>query len=133
MQQIKIKHKILFGIQSKNRYIIVLDKIQIGEISFIKRNHILIIGFLKIYSKYRNNGYGYKTIEYLLSHYKINCIVGQTLQESKTFWNKCVKKFNGERRNVHTLENCSSSFVIPKYNIPNNELCKMLDLGHEIE
>lgn len=117
----------------KDKYTILSDITEIGNISFTKKNKILIIGYLSIYKKYRKQGYGYKIIEYLLSHYNINCIVGQSLKESRTFWNKCIKKFNGQRRNITTLDNCSSSFVIPRYKISDQELCKILEIGYEIE
>lgn len=72
-------------------------------------------------------------MEYLLFHYKINCIVEQLLKELGTFWNKCIKKFNGQKRNMDTLNNRSSSFVISKCRISNHDLCEMLEIGNEIE
>lgn len=133
MNQIQIKHQTYYGVRLKNQYVIYLNNTQIGEISFIKKNKVLIIGFLGIYKEQRNKGYGYMVVEYLLSHYKVNCIVGQTLQQSRTFWNKCIKRFNGQRRNIYTLDNCTSSFVIPKWDIPDDKLYTLLDLGYEIE
>ena len=62
-------------------------------------------------------GFGELVVGYILSHYKINCIIGETLYESKRFWNKCIKQHKGQKRNVNYCGNCSNSFVIPKYKI----------------
>lgn len=100
---------------------------KIGEITFIKKNKILLILFMEIYPEYRNRYYGYKVIEYLLSHYKINCIIGETLITARGFWNKCIQKYDGQRRNIRYSDNCSSSFVIPKYKITNQDIYNLLE------
>lgn len=117
----------------KNHYDIYCVNQQIGEISFIRKKDILVIGFIGIFQEYQNQHYGYQIIEYLLSHYKIKCITGQSLNTSKGFWNKCIKKYNGVRKNITTLDNCTSSFIIPKTKIENNYLYELLELAHEIE
>lgn len=111
----------------KHHYIITLSNIEIGTINFIKRNNIIIIQYLGICSQYRNNHYGYKIIKYILSHYKIKCIIGETLYTSRGFWNKCIHKYNGQRKYIHYCDNCSSSFVIPKYPITNNQIYNYLE------
>ena len=115
-----------------NQYIILAGSKQIGEITFKKKNKIFIIGFIAICKEYRSQHYGYKVIDYILSHYKINCIVGETLNHSKGFWNKCIKKFNGQRKNISLCDNCSSSFVIPKCNISNKKMYELLEVSYEI-
>lgn len=116
----------------RNQYFILAGSKQIGEITFKKKNKIFIIGFIEIYKKYRSQYYGYKVIEYILSHYKINCIVGETLNQSKGFWNKCINKFNGQRKNISVCDNCSSSFMIPKCNINNEHMHELLEISYEI-
>ena len=126
-KQIKIgKHHI------QNKYYIFSGSTQIGEITYKKKNKIFIIGFIEIYKEYRNHHYGYEVIKYILSHYKINYIVGETLDQSKGFWNKCIKKFNGQRKNISICDNCSSSFVIPKYNICNEQMYELLEISYNI-
>lgn len=115
-----------------NQYFILSGSKQIGEITFKKKNKVFIIGFIGIYKEYRNQHYEYKVIEYILSHYKINCIIGETLNESKGLWNKCIKKFDGQRKNISVCDNCSSSFVIPKYNINNELMYELLEIAYEI-
>ncbi len=115
------------------KYYIFINNQKVGVISIIKKNRILIIGYLKIFEYCRGNHYGYQVIDYLLSHYKINCIVGQSLYDARGFWNKCIKRFNGQRRNISICENCSSSFVIPKYPISKCEMIDLLNIGHDIE
>lgn len=132
-QKIKIKQQYIYGYKRNHHYGIYECSLKIGEISFIKTNNILIIGFLNIYQEHRKQHYGYQVIEYLLSHYKIICIVGQSLITSRGFWNKCIKKYDGIRKNISTLDNCSSVFIIPKVNIENNYLEELLEIGHKIE
>lgn len=81
---------------------------------------------------HRRNHYGYQVIDYILSHYKVDCIIGQSLYNARGFWNKCVKKFNGQRKNVTICNNCSSSFVIPRCEIERNEMIRLLEIGYEI-
>lgn len=68
-----------------NQYFILSGSKQIGEIVFKKKNKVFIIGFIVICKEHGSQHYGYKVIEYVLSHYKINCIIGETLSESKGF------------------------------------------------
>ena len=98
----------------------------IGEITFKKKKNIILLQWLGIYPQYRKQHYEYQIIEYLLSHYKVDCIVGQSLKESRTFWNKCIRKYNGQRKNITTFPNCSSSFVIPKQKINSVQMEKLL-------
>lgn len=116
----------------RDQYIIISGSTKIGEIAFKKQNKIFIIGFITIYPKYRNQHYGYQIIEYILSHYKIHYIIGETLNSVKGFWNKCIKRFNSQRKNISICDNCSSSFVIPRYQISNDEMYELLDIADEI-
>lgn len=86
---------------------------------------------MQIYSEYRNKHYGYQVIEYLLSHYKANCIIGESIFTAKTFWNKCIKKYHGMRKNISYSANCTSSFVIPRYVISGEELYRMLEFAYD--
>lgn len=72
---IKITHYKKYNHSFKYKYNIYNNKLLIGYIEFIKKDDILILGYLYIYCKYRDKHYGYKIIEYLLSHYKVTCIV----------------------------------------------------------
>lgn len=76
MNKIHLKRNIEFP---RYNYIILLLSTQIGEIEFMKKNNIIIICYMQIYPEYRNNHYGYQVIEYLLSHYKANCIIGESV------------------------------------------------------
>lgn len=116
----------------RNEYEIFYKKEKIGEIFFLKKKRIFIIGYVSIFKEYRNKGYGYLVIEYILSHYKVNCIVGETLLESRGFWKKCIQKYNGQRKNVKSCDNCTSSFIIPKYSIREDELLELLDIGYQL-
>ena len=115
-----------------NKYYILLDATKIGSLVCKKKNNILILGYLYIYPEYQQQGYGKQTIEYILSHYKIKCIVGETSYESKRFWNKCIKQYNGQKRKINYCDNCSNSFVIPKYNITDDELYDLLEIAYWI-
>ena len=65
--------------------------------------------------------------------HKIKCIIGETLYESKRFWNKCIKQHKGQKRNVDYCGNCSNSFVIPKYKISDDELYDLLEIAYWID
>lgn len=110
----------------KHDYEIIDGNYLIGEIEFLKRDNIFFIKWLSILLRCRNNHYGYKVIEHILSHYKVKCVIGETLSEGRGFWNKCIHKYNGQRKNVHYSSDCTSSFVIPKYEISQDELYKYL-------
>lgn len=106
----------------KHEYKIIYNNHFIGEIEFLKRDNIFFIEWLLIYPEYRNDHYGYKVIEHILSHYKVKCIVGETLYESRGFWNKCIQKYNGQRKNICYSSNCTSSFVIPRCDISRKQI-----------
>jgi len=116
----------------KSKYIILSGTTQIGELIYKKRNKTFIIGYLEIYPQYQNNHYGYQIIEYILSHYKINCIIGETLKEATGFWNKCIKRYNGQRKNVTYCDGCTSSFVIPKQKISRLSMHELLEFAYGI-
>lgn len=111
---------------SKYYYSIIEKNTEIGNITFCKKNNILIICFLEIYPEYRHKSYGYQIIEYLLSHYKTKCIIGETLLTLRGFWNKCIKKYNGQRKNISYSDNCTSSFIIPKYKMNQQDIYDLL-------
>ena len=126
MKQIKFRKMKYFP----HKYRIINSHgLTIGTIDFIKMDHMIFIGDLLIYKKYQNKHYGYAVVEYLLSHYKIKCIVGETLYDARGFWNKCIQKYDGQRKNVTYSRTCSSSFVIPKCEISREQIIKYL---HEL-
>lgn len=98
-------------------YQIISGTKTIGTIKFMIKKNLFLLGNLLIYPEYQKQYYGYKIIEYIFSHYKIKCIIGETLIDSRGFWNKCIKKYNGQRKNIAYSDDCSSSFIIPKYNL----------------
>ena len=109
-----------------------LQQKEIGYIEFIRKNEIIIISYLHIYTSYRHKHYGYQVIDYLFSHYKFKCIIGETLKESRGFWNKCIHKYNGMRRNIYYSDNCTSSFVIPRQEISYKQIWDLLDYSYNI-
>lgn len=128
---IKITHYKKYNHSFKYKYNIYNNKLLIGYIEFIKKDDILILGYLYIYCKYRDKHYGYKIIEYLLSHYKVTCIIGETLYESRGFWNRCIHKYSGQRKNITYTDNCTSSFVIPKTKISQIEIYNLLHYAYQ--
>ena len=137
INSITFKQMHIGAYKSRYQYNIFCNDQKIGEISFIKRRIkkkiIFIIGFLKILEYHRGNHYGYQVIDYILSHYRVDYIVGQSLYSARGFWNKCIKKFNGQRKNITIYNNCSSSFVIPRHEIDIDEMIRLLEIGYEIE
>jgi hypothetical protein len=126
--EIRLKHKYKTNFKTtKYSYLIQSSSNCIGEISFKKKNCILIIAFIEIYPSYRNQHYGYQVVEYLLSHYKVHCIIGEALSVSTGFWQKCIHKYGGQRKNIVFHDNCSSSFVIPRYQISSDEIYQILE------
>ena len=117
----EIKPEIIHKVQINNQYLIYIKEQIIGEINYIIEDNILIIGWLNIYEEFQNNKYGYQVVESLLKNNNIKCIIGQSLKESRTFWNKCIKKYKGCRKNITYSNACSSSFIIPKIKIDNFE------------
>lgn len=105
---------------------------EIGYIEFIRKDKIIIITYLHIYTSYRHKHYGYQVIDYLFSYYKFKCIVGETLKESRGFWNKCIRKYNGMRRNIYYSDNCTSLFVIPRQKINYKQIWDLLDYSYNI-
>lgn len=133
MDKISFHKMDIYGLKLYGKYNIYNGSQKIGEISFVKKKNIFIIGYFKILEYYRGNHYGYQVIDYILSHYKVNCIIGETLYEARGFWNKCIKKFNGQRMNVTICDSCSSSFVIPRHKMGHDEMEKLLEVGYRIE
>ena len=130
---LKFKRQYIGAHKLRYKYKILKGSKEIGEITLLKKNKILILGFLYIFNQYQGQHLGYEVIDHILSHYKINCIVGQTLYTSRGFWNKCIKKFNGRRKNIVTCNNCSSSFIIPTYKISDYEMRELLNISYEID
>lgn len=129
MSTIKIKHrdKPTSPWYRKYEYYIYSGSLHIGTIKMTFKKHILIIGYLEIFEEYRNQHYGYQVVEYLLSHYKAKCIIGESMKQSRGFWNKCIHSFNGQRKNIISHSDCSSSFVIPRYRISDIAVYELLD------
>lgn len=133
MSKIKFKHIRIGKFYFSNAYSIYTGKTCIGEINFKKQNNIFIIGFILIYPEYRNKYYGYEVIEYILSHYKIKCIIGESLESSRGFWNKCIHRYNGQRKNISISTNCSSSFIIPKCKIDDQYFEELLYISSDLQ
>ena len=114
-----------------HRYTIFISNKEVGSIEFIRKNKMIIILYLHIYTPYRHNHYGFQVVEYLLSHYNPKCIIGETLKSSRGFWNKCIHKYNGQRKNISYSDDCTSSFVIPKYNITDSNVYDLLEYVYE--
>ena len=131
-EKLYIKQKRYNNFHVRNKYYVYLGTKKIGELTYKKQNKVFILGYLCIYPKYQKQGYGKQVIKYILSHYKINCIIGETLYKSKRFWSKCIKQYKGQRRNVDYCDNCSNSFVIPKYKISDDELYNLLEIAYWI-
>lgn len=127
MDKIKLKKHTCF----ENKYYILLSNKEIGFVKFIRKNKIIIISYLYIYTQYQHNHCGYQVVEYLLSHYKSKCIIGETLKTSRSFWNKCIHKYNGQRKNIYYSDNCTSSFIIPKYKITDSNVYDLLEYAYE--
>ena len=100
---------------------------KIGTISYIKKYRKIIIEYLNIFDEYKKMGYGSKVVETLLSKNSIECIIGETLGTSRGFWHKMIKKYNGSRRNITYNDNTTSSFVIPKNKITNEEIYSLFE------
>ena len=124
MQQIKLNKCKPY----KNTYHIIRSNQKIGNISFIRKHHMIIIRYIEIKPEYQQKHYGYEVIKHLLFHYKPYCIIGESLYFSRTFWNKCIHKYNGQRKNITYSDNCSSSFVIPKYDISTKDVYNLLEM-----
>ena len=77
--------------------------------------------------EYRGRGYAEAVLNKLLSYKNVDCVVGETLRQSRGFWHKMIKKYNGTRRNVTYYDNTTSSFVIPNNSITNDEMYEMFD------
>lgn len=116
-------------IQQKNKsnyYIIQRNQISIGEITYRIQNNIFILSHLWIYPEHQDSHYGYEVIEYILNQYKPICIIGETIPKAEQFWNKCITKYNGQKREITYYSNCLFTFVIPKQEISNNEIYNLL-------
>ena len=128
IEPVKIKnisHKYHYTIYDRNRHI--------GEITYKIHGKYVIVGHLFISHEYRGLGYGYLVIEYLMNKYKTKYIVGETLITSRSFWHKCIKKYDGIRRNMHYCDNCTSAFIIPKTKIEDAKLWELLEVAYSIE
>ena len=110
-------------------YQIISGTKTIGTIKFMIKKNLFLLGNILIYPNYQKQYYGYAVIEHILSHYKIKSIIGETLTDSRGFWNKCIHKFNGPRKNISYSKDCSSSFIIPKYKLSGIQVYKCL---HEL-
>lgn len=79
--KLHIKQERFDNYHIRNKYFIYLVSTKIGELIYKKQNKIFILGYLYIYPDYQKQGYGKQVIDHILSHYKINCIIGETLYE----------------------------------------------------
>lgn len=124
----KIKYEI-HGVPfyENKKYNIYDENKKIGTITYIKKNKKIVIEYLNIFDEYKKMGYGNKVVEILLSKNSIECIIGETLGTSRGFWHKMIKKYNGSRRNITYNDNTTSSFVIPKNKITNEEIYSLFE------
>ena len=110
----------------------IFDGRKIGFITFQIKHRILLLKYLEIIPEYRNQKYGERVIDYLLSKNNVDCIVGETLKSSRGFWHKEIKRLNGVRVNTTYCDNTTSAFIIPKMKIDDlyeclSEIYHMLD------
>ena len=110
----------------------IYDGKKIGVITFQIKHRILLLKYLEITPEYRNQKYGELVIDYLLSKNNVDCIVGETLKNSRGFWHKEIKRLNGARVNTTYCDNTTSTFIIPKMKISDlygclSEIYHMLD------
>lgn len=108
----------------------IYDGRKIGFVTFQIQHKILMLKYLYISPEYRNQRYGEKVIDYLLSKSNVNCIVGETLKSSRGFWRKEIKRLNGVRVNTTYCDNTTSAFIIPKMKIDDlyGCLCKIYNM-----
>ena len=108
----------------------IYDGRKIGFVTFQIQHKILMLKYLYISPEYRNQRYGEKVIDYLLSKANVNCIVGETLKSSRGFWRKEIKRLNGVRVNTTYCDNTTSTFIIPKMKIDDlyGCLCKIYNM-----
>ncbi len=108
----------------------IYDGQKIGFVTFQIQHKILMLKYLYISPEYRNQRYGEKVIDYLLSKANVNCIVGETLKSSRGFWRKEIKRLNGVRVNTTYCDNTTSAFIIPKMKIDDlyGCLCKIYNM-----
>lgn len=110
----------------------IYDGRKIGAITFQIKHRILLLKYLEISPEYRNQKYGEKVIDYLLSKNNVDCIIGETLKSSRGFWRKEIKRLGGVRVNETYCDNTTSTFIIPKMKIDDlyeclREMYHMLD------
>ena len=108
----------------------IYDERKIGFVTFQIQHKVLMLKYLYISPEYRNQRYGEKVIDYLLSKANVNCIVGETLKSSRGFWRKEIKRLNGVRVNTTYCDNTTSAFIIPKMKIDDlyGCLCKIYNM-----
>ena len=108
----------------------IYDGRKIGFVTFQIQHKILMLKYLYISPEYRNQRYGEKVIDCLLSKANVNCIVGETLKSSRGFWRKEIKRLNGVRVNTTYCDNTTSAFIIPKMKIDDlyGCLCKIYNM-----
>ena len=108
----------------------IYDGRKIGFVTFQIQHKILMLKYLYVSPEYRNQRYGEKVIDYLLSKANVNCIVGETLKSSRGFWRKEIKRLNGVRVNTTYCDNTTSAFIIPKMKIDDlyGCLCKIYNM-----
>ena len=108
----------------------IYDGQKIGFVTFQIQHKVLMLKYLYISPEYRNQRYGEKVIDYLLSKANVNCIVGETLKSSRGFWRKEIKRLNGVRVNTTYCDNTTSAFIIPKMKIDDlyGCLCKIYNM-----
>lgn len=110
----------------------IYDGRKIGAITFQIKHRILLLKYLEISPEYRNQKYGEKVVDYLLSKNNVDCIIGETLKSSRGFWRKEIKRLGGVRVNTTYCDNTTSTFIIPKMKIDDlyeclREIYHMLD------
>ena len=85
---------------------------EVGYISLQLEKKIIFISSIQIFKKYRNKNIGGFIIDYLFNRYNKDYIIGETLNSSRGFWNKMIKRYHGMRKNIHYCDDCTSSFIL---------------------
>lgn len=117
----------MFAEYEKHTFDIYDGKLKIGSISYFIKDRYFVIGLLLIDEPYKHQGYGRKVVAYILKHFKIKAIVGETIVTSRGFWRKMCKEFDGVRKNITYSDDCTSAFIIPKCDIETDILYDYLE------
>lgn len=117
---------------TNDSYNIIVDNDDVGVIRYKIINGIACLGFIGIYESERGHGYASLAIEHLLNSKKVDCIIGETVKDSRGFWTSQINKFGGHRFHITYCNNTTSSFVIPNVDIDKTCLIDLLEVAYNI-